>query len=295
VWLVLETVGLAGLLAAIAAGNLDFSEPARLLAMIAAGCWIHRIYVVGHEAVHRKLFPNSPHLNDFIGQLLLLIMLVPLPVYRKIHFFHHGHNRRDPHTSALDIYVVPPGAGRLRRGICQLLWFISVFCGGFFIHSVVSIILFLCLPLRIAQRVSPAFRGWTADDRLRSWVAFIAGISLHTLLVQLAGWQTWARTCGYPMLVFAWVYSLFVYIYHYRTEIGAPTHKNVRSLRRNALVARWLLNFHEHTAHHRDPSLPWYALPRAGASIAPGPRLSIWRAVGQQLRGPTIRIRGEEH
>lgn len=285
--LLLETVVVALVLAGFAAGVGTPPRVVQVLAIVVSGCWIHRTYVVGHEAVHRKLLPDHPWLNDLIGQLMLLSMLVPLPVYRKIHYFHHGHNRRDRHTSALDIFVVKPGSGWFVRARYHMLWFAAVFCGGFFIHSVVSIILFLCLPLGVARRISPAFRGWGGRERLYSWLALFTGLALHTGVIEFAGLDTWLLACGYPMVVFAWVYSLFVYIYHYRTRLGAPTQKNVRSLRRNPVIAYWLLNFHEHTAHHQNPNLPWYELPRAGEAHC-GPRLSVFAAVMQQLRGPTI-------
>ncbi len=284
--LVCETVVFAAVFACCATVA-GVSAPVRWLAIVLAGCWIHRIYVVGHEAVHRKLLPGWPRVNDLLGQLLLLPMLVPLPVYRKIHYFHHAHNRRDIHTSALDIVVVSPQAGPLRRACCYLVWFCAVFAGGFFIHSVVSIVLFLLLPLKVARRISPAFSGWGARDRLLSWVALLAGLGVHTLIYQTCGPEVWAQACGYPMLVFAWVYSLFVYIYHYRTGIGTPTQRNVRSLQRNPLIAYWLLNFHEHTAHHQNPNLPWYQLPTAGAEHG-GDRMGFFAAVLQQLRGPTL-------
>ena len=72
-----------------------------LAALIALqGCWIHRLYVVAHEASHRKLWPRNPKLNDVLGQALLLPLMLPLRIHRKIHAFHHGHNRRDHRTSA---------------------------------------------------------------------------------------------------------------------------------------------------------------------------------------------------
>jgi len=56
----------------------------------------------------------------------------------------------------------------------------------------------------------------------------------------------------------------------------------------------WLLmNFNEHATHHADPSIPWYALPsnrhelplefRSNENVR-----SIWSALWQQRRGPTI-------
>ena len=179
--LLLETaavlLGLGGLAVAVAH---EPALPRPLVALVCAlqGCWLHRLYVVGHEAVHHKLFPEDRRLNDLVGQLVLLPLMVPLRVYRKIHRFHHGQNRRDHHTSALDTFVVPAGAGPLRRLYCRIVWYLAVFGGGWFIHSLVSVVLFLALPLRVARRVSPAFEGWSAGDRWASIATFAAGVGL---------------------------------------------------------------------------------------------------------------------
>ena len=83
--------------------------------VLAQGFWLHRLYVVAHEASHGKLWPASRRINDALGQILLLPLLLPLRIHRKIHAFHHGHNRRDFETSALDTFVVHGRCGPLRR------------------------------------------------------------------------------------------------------------------------------------------------------------------------------------
>jgi len=147
--------------------------------------------------------------------------------------------------------------------------------------------------LRLARRVSPAFHGWTIRDQLASLLAFAAGLAFHLLVAYLLGADAWARILGWPLLAFAWVYSLFVYIYHYDTTYGEPVRDNARSLQRVPLLAWWLLNFNEHATHHRDASIPWYRLP--DARRAPPPRAeanqrvtTIAAAVLAQLRGPRI-------
>lgn len=152
-------------------------------ACILQGCWFHRLYVVGHEAAHHKLFPGRRWLNDLIGQLFLLPLMVPLRIFRKIHRFHHGQNRRDAHTSSLDTFVVPRSAGAWRRTYCYLAWYLAVFAGGFFIHSLISVVLFLALPLSLVRRVSPAFEGWSGRDQL----AFLAGVGVYLGVFALWG------------------------------------------------------------------------------------------------------------
>jgi fatty acid desaturase len=278
-----------GLLAKLAIAALIFAQ----------GCWLHRLYVVAHEASHGKLWPSARRLNDVLGQLLLLPLMLPLRIHRKIHAFHHGHNRRDFETSALDTFVVRGRATPLRRGWCHLLWYLAVFGGGFFIHSLVSVVLFLAMPMSLARRISPAFKGWRVSDQLRSMAAFALGLSLHLGVAWLAGPRVWALTLGWPLLAFAWVYSLLVYIYHYDTDYGPAVRYHVRSLRPSPLASWWLLNFNEHATHHRDPRLPWYLLSEHREPLPPehvdNQKVdTIAAAILRQLRGPRI-IELDEH
>ncbi|PRP89968.1 Fatty acid desaturase [Enhygromyxa salina] len=265
--------------------------------VLAQGCWLHRLYVVAHEASHRKLWPTSPVINDVLGQLLLLPLMLPLRIHRKIHAFHHGHNRRDVETSALDTFVIRRPRTALGRGLsrawCRLLWYAAVFAGGFFLHSLVSVVLFLAMPMPIARRISPAFKGWKLEDQLRSLLSFGLGLGLHLGVASLLGPRVWALTLGWPLLAFAWVYSLLVYIYHYDTDYGPAVRFHVRGLRRQPLAAWWLLNFNEHATHHRLPKLPWYALPDHREPLPPEHAdnqkvETILAAIALQLRGPRI-------
>ena len=267
------------------------------LPIVLLGCWVERLYMVGHEASHRKLWPRSLWLNDFLGQLFLLPILVPVSVFRQIHFFHHGHNRRNIHTSSLDIYVIGKKLPHLQRCWSYVLWYVAVFGGGFFLHSLVSILLLLLIPPSWARRVSPAFKGWTWRKQLHALSIFGAGIALHVAVAVFFGGEVWLYCCGYPLLCFAWVYSALMYIYHYRTTIGARVGDNARSIRRNAIFAWWLLNFNEHRVHHHNPSIPWYMLPanRHLPRASKEPTLTLLQAVLHQLRGPTLIAEEEQN
>lgn len=273
------------------------ARAAQIAVIMLQGCWLHRLYVVAHEASHLKLWPEHRGLNDALGQLMLLPLMLPLRIHRKIHAFHHGHNRRDHETSALDTFVVrkrrSPIARVLVRGWCALLWYVSVFAGGFFIHSLVSVVLFLAMPLSLARKISPAFKGWTVGDQLRSLAAFGLGLGLHLAVAQLFGARAWALSLGWPLLAFAWVYSLLVYIYHYDTSYGPAVRHHVRGLRRSPLASWWLLNFNEHATHHREPKLPWYQLPEHRQPLPPEFAANqkvdtIAAAILRQLRGPHV-------
>ncbi len=297
--LVLETLLIWFALAAASAAAYNLEGWPRALAvpplLLALGLWLDRMFNVGHEAVHRKLFPDHPRWNDLLGALMFAPLLAPFAVVRKIHGFHHGHNRRAPGVATLDVVLLPPGPA-WRRGLTRVwgsvLWFLAVFAGGFFLHSLVSVLLFLLLPTDLARRVSPAFRGWRLRHRVRAWLELLLGASLHLLVWRLGGRELWLATLGLPLLVFAWVWSLMLYIYHYDTTLGGEVRHNVRSLRPGHRLLSWImLNFSEHATHHADPGIPWYLLPsqRVLPARPENQRVdTLGAAILQQLRGPAF-------
>ncbi|GAB3175738.1 fatty acid desaturase family protein [Telluribacter humicola] len=258
------------------------------------GLWFYRLYILGHEASHRKLFPNNVARNDFWGGLILVPIMTPINIYRKIHMFHHGFNRKDHHTSALDTYVTRHKPNWLIKAFYHLLWYIGVFMGGWFLHSLVSVILFLFIPPSVSVRISPAFKGWTMRDQLKAIGLFSLGVGFHVAVYLVGGTTVYLYSLGYPMLAFAWVLSLFVYIFHYDTTIGNETRFNVRSLRHVPFFSWILMNFNEHATHHQHPNIPWYELP---AKRTPLPEKyhhqnqntdSLAGAILNQLKGPKI-------
>lgn len=273
------------------------------LALVAVlqGGWFHRLYTAGHEAVHRKMLPDNRLGNDVVGQILLTPLLIPMPVYRKIHKFHHTHNRRDHHTSTLDGYVVDQEPGPLRRAWINLLWYLGVFAGGYFLHGVISILLFLFMPPKVARKISPAFENWTLRDQLTSAALFATGVGFHYGFALVFGVEAWKAALGYPFLFFAWIYSLLVYVYHYRTTYGDEVWFNVRSVYAPRFFRWWLLNFNHHRVHHRYPTLPWHMLPKEPAEMPEEFSTvnenveTIGEAIWQQFAGPSIFVeeRGE--
>ena len=107
------------------------------------------------------------------------------------------------------------------------------------------------------------------------------------------GQDAWLAALGRPFLFFAWVYSLLVYIYHYRTSYGDQVVYNVRSVSAHGFFRWWLLNFNHHRVHHRYPTLPWHMLPDEPADLPEDFKRNenvenIGQAIKQQLRGPQI-------
>lgn len=264
------------------------------LFLLFQGLWFYRLYIVAHEASHRKLFPDQKWVNDFWGSVALIPLMVPVNVYRKIHMFHHGFNRKDPHTSALDTFVVKGRFKKIKHVWFTLIWYVNVFLGGFFIHSLISVLLFLFIPVSWSLKISPAFKGWTIKDQFTAMGLFLMGVGLHLAVYSFFGGQVYAYTLGYPLLSFAWVLSLLVYIFHYDTSMGEETRFHVRSVRHVPFFSWVLMNFNEHATHHQYPNIPWYQLPEKREEL-PAPFLdrnqntrNFFKAIFNQLKGPNI-------
>jgi fatty acid desaturase len=298
--LVAETIGVFLLLsiAAVGISKLPVSKGLIWLlytpVLLFQGLWFYRFYIVGHEASHGKLFRDNKKRNDFWGSVILLPLMVPVTIYRKIHMFHHGFNRKDDHTSALDTFVIKGKASRVRVLYYYAVWYFSVFLGGFFIHSLISVLLFLFVPVSLSSRISPAFNNWTIRDQLQSVLLFALGVLLHVGVYLLLGSNIYLYTLGYPMLAFGWILSMLVYIFHYDTTVGSGVRYNVRSLHRVPVFSWVLMNFNEHATHHQYPNIPWYELPEKRTPLPDQYAAqnqhtwSFFRAIADQLKGPRI-------
>lgn len=268
--------------------------PAYTPVLFMMGLWLDRLYIVGHEASHKKLFPENKTMNDWWGSVILMPLMVPLRIYRKIHYFHHGFNRKDEQHSVLDVFVTRHKAHWWVKAWYHALWYLGVFFGGYFLHSLVSVLLFLFVPVSLSSKISPAFIGWKWKDQLISILLFLLGLGLHLAFFFIGGKEFYLWSLGYPMLMFAWLWSMLVYIYHYDTSIGDEVRYNVRSLKRNRFLAWALMNFNEHATHHQYPNIPWHELPQKKSPLPDNYQLSNQRvnslagAILQQLKGPVI-------
>lgn len=301
-WLCAQTLAIyvALVVASIIVGQADRGplQLALIPLCFLQGVWLDRIYTVAHEAVHRKLFPGHPIVNDVVATVFLWPIAAPFSLFRRIHFFHHSQNRRDPATAALDTFVLRHPPGPLGRLYYRGAWIFCVFLGGFFIHTLISFLLFLFVPTAISQRISPVFRGYGGWARLRAFAELAAAIAFHGLMLHWLGARAWVCGFGLPLLPFAWVFSLLLYIYHYRVSFGSDVRHNVRSLPQHPLLSWLLLNFNQHATHHHDPSIPWYRLPQERhelpESLAGNNNVtSLWGAIAQLRHGPLLYARAD--
>ena len=123
---------------------------------------------------------------------------------------------------------------------------------------------------------------------------FICAVLLHVMVGWIFGLEIYALVLGWPLLSFAWILSMLVYIFHYETSKGDHVKLNVRSVKRIPVISWVMMNFHEHATHHQCPNVPWYELSNSRKDLPSDfdennqNTWNFFRAVLNQLKGPTI-------
>ena len=206
-----------------------------------------------HETIHGHP-TSSRRLNAMLGALPLSLWL-PYALYRETHLRHHRHGGRYLTEVARDpeSFYLPTGmlskAGRVRRWIhvanCTL-------AGRMILGPAIAMMRFW------ANEFGKILNGDRRRLRIWSWHALSVGLVLAWVV----------GVCHIPLLVYL---GLLVYpsvaVSHLRSF--AEHHGEVDSRLRTRVVEAhpiWaviFLNNNLHIAHHANPKLPWYQLPRA--------------------------------
>lgn len=216
-----------------------------------------------HETIHGH--PTaSRRVNALLGSVPLSLW-IPYDHYRDIHLRHHrygGRHLTDPAHDTESFYM-PPGAlrtmGRIRRAVysanCTL-------AGRLILGPGLAILAFWASEIRMLC---------TGDRRrLLGWLRHAAGVGL--VLAWVVG------VCRVPLFVYI---GLVVYPSAALTQLRsfAEHRANADPTLRTAVVeanplwALIFLNNNLHIAHHAQPKLPWYELPR------------VWRQMRTSMTG----------
>jgi fatty acid desaturase len=206
-----------------------------------------------HETIHGHP-TSSRRFNAMLGALPLSLW-IPYAVYRETHLRHHRHGGRyltkvehDPES-----FYLPAGtmsrAGGVRR------WIYAANCtlaGRMILGPAIAMMRFWARELR---KILNGDRR-----RLRIWLRHALGVGL--VLTWVVG------VCHIPLFVYL---ALLVYpsvsLSHLRSFAehhgSADSRLRTRVVEAHPLWAVIFLNNNLHIAHHSNPKVPWYQLPRA--------------------------------
>ncbi|NTX29247.1 fatty acid desaturase [Burkholderia pyrrocinia] len=218
----------------------------------------HALFILYHDAAHYHL-ARGRGLNDFLINLAIGVPgLVPVEFYRPLHLAHHRHlgTAQDPERRFL--YHGQPWRFRPLDALAlarQLL-------GDLFVLNMVRNMAAFrragAPPVRLGRPFHAAAAVWVAIVALLVWacsartmllVAALWFVPLLTLSVLLQKIRSMAEHSGGPDATPGWS----DWTYSWRTGwIGR--------------VLVWPYHINLHLQHHRNPSIPWHALPEAVGS-----------------------------
>lgn len=231
-----------------------------LIAIPVIGNRYYGLFLIGHDGMHRRLFPNIKR-NDFWTDLLILAPIGAITrINNRNHMLHHRH------------LATPEDPDRHKHGCfnkavrVELLTFLSGVIGVWVSAKAVFV-----TRGRTAQRYQDA-KSTSGNYTFRDF-ALLCG-----WFVVLAGGLTWiVGWWAYPLL---WLFPGYIFMFlgdnfrsfaehsHPEGDAIADQHRLITYLSNpieRMLVAPMNMNYH--TAHHLWPSIPYYNLPLADREI----------------------------
>jgi acyl-lipid omega-6 desaturase (Delta-12 desaturase) len=254
----------------LAAATLLPAWPLQLASALAAGFWIGRLFILGHDACHQSYTP-SRSLNRVLGRIAFLPSLTPYSLWEVGHnVVHHGYTN----LKGVDFVWAPlsrqeyAALSPLRR-LCERLYRSGWGCGAYYLVEIWFKRMFFPAAAHMPTR-RPVF---LADNLLVSaaalaWIGALVAVALaadrppgSTLLFGFViPWLFWNTMIGFV-----------VYVHHTHEEVRWYTDKKAWAealpfvsttvhLTFPGRIGALLHHIMEHTAHHVSMSVPLYRL-----------------------------------
>lgn len=239
-------------------------------------------FALMHEAVH-GIAAGSRSLNTLIGTIAGWAFPTSFSMQRIAHLGHHRRNRTD--RELYDYYL--PGQSRALRNLwlyagnlLGLYWWCVVFS-----NLVYALAPWIYRSRFFVDRLAPAlgFGPYVAElaelAPMRGWAEIVLAFSYQASIYYLLDLDLLAFfLCN---MAFALHWSVLQYADH------AWSARDITNGAWNLKVlppSRWLaLNYHYHLAHHQQPQLPWYELPKCVDKSTRQP--SFWRVYFSLWKG----------
>lgn len=221
--------------------------------IVIQGYLIAFLFMVVHEAAHKTVF-TSRRLNEALGHVSSLMIVLPYEHYALFHWDHHRFTQDPDRDPELVTATIPSSDTRLAiayTGIVQLTNRIRLL-----VRRAVT-----------GQAVAP----WIPEAK-QSMVVREARIYALVYLALLIASVAFSST----MLLWCWLVPLYVgqlflrpYLYaeHTGCERTRSAYENTRTTYTDALTKWFTWNMPFHVEHHAYPSVPFHALPKLNAII----------------------------
>lgn len=240
------------------------------------GVLIAFCFTLLHETLHRTPFA-TPWLNELVGRVCGVLVILPMEWFRWFHFAHHKHTN-DPERD-------PELAGA--RPMTRARFWLIVSGGPIWLFQ--ARVLLRNAAGRNADAFVPEGRRAAIRREARALLALYAGAA-----ALIASGQHWLLWCWLaPVMLGQPVLRLYLMAEHGRCPAVANMLENSRTTFTNGLV-RWLAwNMPYHAEHHAWPNVPFHRLPALHAVARPHLRSTSagYAAFHRALAGDPIRAR----
>jgi fatty acid desaturase len=257
----------------------------RISAAIAFSFFNNTMFSLMHEAVHGLFHPN-PSVNDIAGRIAAASFPTAFSLQRAFHLAHHRNNRSD--CERFDYY------GPHENRVLKFVQWYCILTGLYWIASPLFCVVYAATAslIRWPKLLAPnnRFGRQTSAEsfleslrtvtpmtaRLDTAISICAQTTIIYLFdLDLAGW----------LLCYAW-FALNWSSLQYTDHAFSPLDRQegAWNLRVNPLVRLIFLNYHHHLAHHREPTVPWIALPRLVRAGDASP--TFWSIYWRMWAGP---------
>jgi fatty acid desaturase len=231
-----------------------------LLAIPVIGNRYYGLFIIGHDGMHRRLFPNVKR-NDFWTDLLILAPIGAITrLNNRNHLAHHRNlaTPADPDRHKHACFNKNDGA--------ELAGYLSGILSVW--HSVKDVFLTRGGAQQNGQRARSTSSGYTVRDfcLLGGWFAALAGG-----LAWLVGWWAYSVLWAFPVYSFMFLADNFRSFAEHSQPEGDATADQHRLItyQSNSIERMFVapMNMNYHAVHHLWPSIPYYNLPAADREI----------------------------
>lgn len=237
------------------------------LAIPVVGTRYYALFIIGHDGMHRRLFPGRKQ-NDLMNDLLCLGPIGAITrINNRNHLLHHRHlaTEEDPdrHRHCCHNKATRPAYLAFLTGLANLVPVI----GNVFLRE---------------DRDHKAREGPSHGPRdvaiIVGWQAVLVGG-----LTLAIGWWAYAVLWLAPVYIHMYLFDLArSFLEHSQPEADEKADEHRMITYTSNRAERWLfapMNMNCHAAHHLWPSIPYYNLPKADRELRahPGSSGLIWR------------------
>jgi len=245
----------------------------QLIAGVATGLVISRLFILGHDACHQSLTPHR-RLNPWLGRIAFLPSLTPYSLWEVGHnVVHHGYTNLKGfdfvwEPRSLEAYRAMPAGRRLLERLYRSGWAPWLY---YLVEVWWNRMLFPNWRRMPTRRTVFWADGLLVCGYAALWIGGLVGAAHAT-----GQSPAWLLCVGFLLPFMFWnaMIGFVVYVHHTHPEVrwyedkaswaaSQPFVSTTVHLTFRSAVGSALHHIMEHTAHHVDMSVPLYRLKRA--------------------------------